>query len=628
MEDEMVVEFAMAGVCCAPEEDHHYNMERAEGRQADRRWIDATLEASGQGERPLRSAVLSMLKEHKRKIDRLHTITNATAAGELSPEAAKVVAKLRAEAKWTEFYDPQAEALDGAGQAVRCLCPAESASSRLASSRRLAKRGGPGIGPGGGSRSAGAGPGPRSAGVGPGSVGSGSVKVFNEGADMSAAAAQSSGGGAGAGGGIAGTLSAGMTGAIGVAKYAHTQMSEPVDAEFEEWYSGWKQTISRATGAEKVVNFVGDGISTVKSFSVDAIDGVIGAGGAETIGNGIHYVATLPGISTIVDIASDPGGKLIAAPVQAGLNVVENQLVAAKGRNPDAGVGAQVAMSLGRVVTAAGQLAAPIGAAAGTIVGTAGVGTPMAVIGLVGGVSRPTARLIFLSMKAAKGRSLNHAAEGDANDYDYDYDWTQPPPPPPPPNQEPDTDHEANGGDQKRNEARRVAKEVTALTQGLLKAFGDFDFDQIADANKSVLAPGGTSMPHRFFTPGVYLWHDARHPALHGALIVEPSDYRVDLCGVCGGDGTSCLDCSGTPFGTATVNSCGECAGGDTGLPPNYGMDCSGVCNGNTCESQVRPWIGVRACVRTCERALNLHCVLCVVTGGTLDSQSQERLDQ
>lgn len=45
----------------------------------------------------------------------------------------------------------------------------------------------------------------------------------------------------------------------------------------------------------------------------------------------------------------------------------------------------------------------------------------------------------------------------------------------------------------------------------------------------------------------------------------------VDICGVCGGDGTSCLDCSGTPFGMQTVDLCGMCGG------TNACLDCSGT---------------------------------------------------
>lgn len=49
---------------------------------------------------------------------------------------------------------------------------------------------------------------------------------------------------------------------------------------------------------------------------------------------------------------------------------------------------------------------------------------------------------------------------------------------------------------------------------------------------------------------------------------------KLDICGVCAGNGTSCLDCNGMPFGTASVDQCGVCGGHDDCL------DCKGVPNG------------------------------------------------
>ncbi|KAJ3099480.1 hypothetical protein HDU97_003017 [Phlyctochytrium planicorne] len=46
---------------------------------------------------------------------------------------------------------------------------------------------------------------------------------------------------------------------------------------------------------------------------------------------------------------------------------------------------------------------------------------------------------------------------------------------------------------------------------------------------------------------------------------VASNDAKVlDVCGVCGGDGTSCLDCLGIPFGNATVDACNVCNGSGT----------------------------------------------------------------
>ncbi len=48
----------------------------------------------------------------------------------------------------------------------------------------------------------------------------------------------------------------------------------------------------------------------------------------------------------------------------------------------------------------------------------------------------------------------------------------------------------------------------------------------------------------------------------------------VDICGVCGGDGTSCRDCAGAPFGMQSIDLCGVCGG------TNACLDCTGTPNG------------------------------------------------
>jgi hypothetical protein len=63
---------------------------------------------------------------------------------------------------------------------------------------------------------------------------------------------------------------------------------------------------------------------------------------------------------------------------------------------------------------------------------------------------------------------------------------------------------------------------------------------------------------------------------------------RVDQCGICGGNGTTCLDCKGVPKGSATIDQCGIC-GGDgkscldcNGIPKGTAMiDQCGVCGGD-----------------------------------------------
>ena len=54
-----------------------------------------------------------------------------------------------------------------------------------------------------------------------------------------------------------------------------------------------------------------------------------------------------------------------------------------------------------------------------------------------------------------------------------------------------------------------------------------------------------------------------------------------DICNVCGGNGTSCLDCAGTPFGTKTKDLCGVCDGDNSTC-----KDCAGTPNGTKTKDQ------------------------------------------
>jgi len=63
---------------------------------------------------------------------------------------------------------------------------------------------------------------------------------------------------------------------------------------------------------------------------------------------------------------------------------------------------------------------------------------------------------------------------------------------------------------------------------------------------------------------------------------------EVDLCGDCGGDGSSCADCAGTPNGSAAFDDCGVCGGDNSSCLgcdrlPNSGLvnDVCGVCGGD-----------------------------------------------
>jgi hypothetical protein len=62
---------------------------------------------------------------------------------------------------------------------------------------------------------------------------------------------------------------------------------------------------------------------------------------------------------------------------------------------------------------------------------------------------------------------------------------------------------------------------------------------------------------------------------------------QVDICGVCGGDGTSCLGCDGVPNSGAALDKCGVCGGNNSCVGcdgvPNSGKvnDACGVCGGD-----------------------------------------------
>ncbi|MBN8548698.1 MAG: hypothetical protein J0M12_05245 [Deltaproteobacteria bacterium] len=59
-------------------------------------------------------------------------------------------------------------------------------------------------------------------------------------------------------------------------------------------------------------------------------------------------------------------------------------------------------------------------------------------------------------------------------------------------------------------------------------------------------------------------------------LVPDQNGEVIDQCGVCGGDGTSCLDCNGIPFGGAVIDQCGVCGGDGSSC-----LDCNGVPNGD-----------------------------------------------
>ena len=54
---------------------------------------------------------------------------------------------------------------------------------------------------------------------------------------------------------------------------------------------------------------------------------------------------------------------------------------------------------------------------------------------------------------------------------------------------------------------------------------------------------------------------DESEPAEVDCAGIAGGNAIEDACGVCDGDGTSCLDCAGVPNGDAIEDACGVCAG-------------------------------------------------------------------
>ena len=73
---------------------------------------------------------------------------------------------------------------------------------------------------------------------------------------------------------------------------------------------------------------------------------------------------------------------------------------------------------------------------------------------------------------------------------------------------------------------------------------------------------------------------------IYDCLGVCDGGTQVDVCGVCGGDNSSCVDCTETLYGDAYLDDCGVCSGGTSGHEGNSDMDVCGVCggDGSACE--------------------------------------------
>ena len=62
---------------------------------------------------------------------------------------------------------------------------------------------------------------------------------------------------------------------------------------------------------------------------------------------------------------------------------------------------------------------------------------------------------------------------------------------------------------------------------------------------------------------------------------VKKESGRSDECGICDGDGISCLDCNNDLFGSAYIDNCDICVGGNTGLSSSCPNDCNEEPGGN-----------------------------------------------
>jgi hypothetical protein len=87
----------------------------------------------------------------------------------------------------------------------------------------------------------------------------------------------------------------------------------------------------------------------------------------------------------------------------------------------------------------------------------------------------------------------------------------------------------------------------------------------------------------------------------------------IDVCGVVGGNGTSCLDCSGVACGDKTVDQCGVCGGNNLSC-----VDCHGVPNGEAQLDQCGVCGGNGSTCADCTGTPNGHSVFdeCGVCGG------------
>jgi hypothetical protein len=575
--EERPAEFAMAGVCCAPDGEEEEEEEAAAAAAA----------AQGrQGGRPLRSVVLSMLKEHRRRLDRLRAFANSTTANNHNLEPVQQQARdaLRAVAADSAFYDPEVREtsawdLGGGGggaetaamaRQIRCLCPNRGGSRRV---KRIGEDPAViGIGPKGPAR---VGP---ALGVGPGAARGGPPRSMGIGTQHA----------------IKAELGLLDTGKKSVEKMLSDTVSvDNALAIIDQAPTLIDQAPMLVDASTGLIAAAGDMVTTIASdpltlitmidpvtliaapamIPLSMLDRELSKWQASAEGNSLQYAGATTGRVFVGVLRVGIPLALTLAPLAFGVPVPPTALVSVIA--PIVRQGVQLAD------TAAGHYGVPtltdrMNGAVGYLmdgasgVGRSGVGLLMDGASAVTGAGRGGVGLLMDGAVSVSQALVPRSQRGNGTTTAYDYDYY-------------DDDDGYYGHAHERHVSKRAGGTNAALKQALVDLYGRFDFEQVASRpdGPSALAPGGASMPHRFFTPGVYLWHDARHPAVHGAIVVEPSSYAPDACGVCGGDGSACyVDCAGVAGGLATLDDCGNCTGGTTGLEPNFFMNACGVCGG------------------------------------------------
>ncbi|HIA04469.1 MAG TPA: DUF1566 domain-containing protein, partial [Myxococcales bacterium] len=81
--------------------------------------------------------------------------------------------------------------------------------------------------------------------------------------------------------------------------------------------------------------------------------------------------------------------------------------------------------------------------------------------------------------------------------------------------------------------------------------------------------------------------------------------HVIDVCGACGGDGTSCLDCAGVPYGESSTDDCGFCDAD----PSNDNLSCCLCDQALGCECMCDPDCYLDTCVGGDFSCGDGHCI-------------------